>query len=62
MRRAKAQAADAILLTVFLRHDQSKTLDEITKSRKALRTEFYPSYDYYPVVRDKLASKARLAL
>ena len=27
----RTQAADAILLTVFLHHDQSKTLDEINK-------------------------------
>jgi hypothetical protein len=108
----KTQAADAILLTVVLRHDQAKSLDEIqkiedaqgmyksfpppgtavvswtvamgigqivtlevpaTKLRdvylaiektawKAFRSEFYPTYDYYPVVRDKLANKARLAL
>jgi hypothetical protein len=29
---------------------------------KAFRTEFYPTYDYYPVVRDKLANKNRLSL
>jgi hypothetical protein len=108
----RTQASDAILLTVFLHHDQSKTLDEINKledeqglykvfpppgtavvswhvvmgigqivtlevpaSRlrdvnrvleksawKAFRTEFFPTYDYYPVVRDKLANKARLSL
>jgi len=29
---------------------------------KAFRTDFYPTYDYYPVVRDKLANKSRLAL
>ena len=108
----RAQAADAILLTVFLRHDESKSLDEIQKLEetqgmyrsfpppgtavvswhvvmgigqivtlevpagrlrdvnlalaktawKAFRTEFYPTYDYYPIVRDKLANKSRLAL
>lgn len=107
-----AQAQDAILLTVFLRHDEAKNLDEIQKIEdaqglyksfpppgtsvvswhvvmgigqivvlevpaaklrevnvalergawKAFRTEFYPTYDYYPVVRDKLANKSRLAL
>ena len=106
------QAPDAILLTVFLHHDQSKTLDEINKLEdaqglykafpppgtavvswnvvmgigqivtlevpagklrdvnraleqtawKAFRTEFYPTYDYYPIVRDKLANKSRLSL
>ena len=108
----RTQAADAILLTVMLHHDQARTLDEINKLEetqamyknfpppgtavvswyvvmgigqvvtlevpasklrdvnraieqtawKAFRTEFYPTYDYYPVVRDKLANKARLAL
>lgn len=108
----KTQAADAILLTVFLHHDQAKTLDEINKLQdeqgmyksfpppgtsvvswyvvmgigqivtlevpaaklrevnvalektawKAFRTEFYPTYDYYPIVREKLANKSRLAL
>lgn len=108
----RAQAPDAILLTVMLHHDQSKTLDEINKLEevqalykafpppgtsvvswyvvmgigqivtlevpaaklrevnvaleksawKAFRTDFYPTYDYYPVVRDKLANKSRLAL
>src|ERR1700760_3280296 len=100
----RVQASDAILLTVFLRHDEAKNLDEIQKIEeaqglyksfpppgtsvvswhvvmgigqivtlevpaaklrevnvalergawKAFRTEFYPTYDYYPVVRDKL--------
>jgi hypothetical protein len=108
----RVQAPDAILLTVFLKHDQAKTLDEINKLEdeqglykvfpppgtavvswhvvmgigqivtlevpasklrdvnraleksawKAFRTEFYPTYDYYPVVRDKLANKNRLSL
>lgn len=108
----RTQAPDAILLTIFLRHDQAKTLDEINKLEdeqglykvfpppgtavvswhvvmgigqivtlevpaaklrdvnraleksawKAFRTDFYPTYDYYPFVRDKLANKARLAL
>jgi len=108
----RVQAPDAILLTIFLKHDQAKTLDEINKLEedqglykafpppgtsvvswhvvmgigqivtlevpagklrevnralekaawKAFRTEFYPAYDYYPVVRDKLANKSRLSL
>jgi hypothetical protein len=108
----RTQAPDAILLTIFLHHDQSKSLDEINKLEdeqglykvfpppgtsvvswhvvmgigqivtlevpaaklrevnraleksawKAFRTDFYPSYDYYPVVREKLANKARLVL
>jgi hypothetical protein len=108
----RTQAPDAILLTIFLRHDQAKTLDEINKLEdeqglykafpppgtavvswhvvmgigqivtlevpaaklrevnrslektawKAFRTDFYPTYDYYPVVRDKLANKSRLSL
>jgi hypothetical protein len=108
----RAQPSDAILLTIFLHHDQSKTLDEINKLEdeqglykvfpppgtavvswhvvmgigqivtlevpasklrdvnraleksawKAFRTEFFPAYDYYPVVRDKLANKAKISL
>lgn len=108
----RTQAPDSILLTIFLHHDQSKTLDEINKLEdeqglykvfpppgtavvswhvvmgigqivtlevpagklrevnraleksawKAFRTEFFPAYDYYPVVREKLANKARLSL
>src|SRR5258707_12514558 len=108
----RTQAPDAILLTIFLHHDQSKTLDEINKLEdeqglykvfpppgtavvswhvvmgigqivtlevpasklrdvnrvleksawKAFRTDFYPTYDYYPVVRDKLANKNRVLL
>lgn len=107
---ARPQAQDAILLTVVLRHDQSKTVDEIQKLQesqgfykafppagtsvvswnvvmgigqvvtlevpasklrdvnlaiertawKAFRTEFYPTYDLYPIVRDKLANKSRV--
>jgi hypothetical protein len=106
------QAPDAILLTVFLHHDQAKTLEEINKLEdtqglykafppagtsvvswtvvmgigqvvtlevpaaklrdvnvalektawKAFRTEFFPTYDYYPIVRDKLANKSHLSL
>jgi hypothetical protein len=106
------QAPDAILLTIFLHHDQSKTLEEINKLEdaqgmykafppagtsvvswyvvmgigqivtlevpaaklrevnvalektawKAFRTEFFPTYNYFPVVRDKLANKSKLAL
>jgi hypothetical protein len=108
----RAQAPDAILLTVFLHHDQSKTLEEINKLEdaqamykafpppgtavvswvvamgigqivtlevpaqklrevnvalektawKAFRTEFFPTYDYWPIVREKLSNKAHLAL
>ena len=107
---ARTTPADAILLTVFLEHDESKTLDEIQKLQdsqgfykafppagtsvvswqvlmgigqvvtlevpasklrdvnvalektawKAFRTKFYPTYDYYPLVRDKLANKSRV--
>jgi len=106
------QAADAILLTVFLHHDQSKSLEEINKLEdvqgmykafppagtavvswyvvmgigqivtlevpaaklrevnvalektawKAFRTEFFPTYDYFPIVREKLSNKAKLSL
>ena len=104
-----AQAADAILLTVFLKHDQSKNLIEIQQLQeeqgfwkafppegttvvswyvmmgigqvvtlevpasklrevnvalektawKAFRTEFYPTYDLYPFIKDKLANSAK---
>jgi hypothetical protein len=104
-----AQAPDAILLTIFLKHDQSLNLEEIRKIQedqgfwkafppegtsvvswyvmmgigqvvtlevpasklrdvnlalektawKAFRTEFYPTYDLYPVVKDKLANPAK---
>lgn len=106
---AGAQAPDAILLTIFLKHDQSLNLEEIRKIQedqgfwkafppegttvlswyvmmgigqvvtlevpasklrdvnlalektawKAFRTEFYPTYDLYPVVKDKLANPAK---
>lgn len=106
-----AQPSDAILLTVFLRHDQTKTVDEIQKLQdaqgfykafppagtsvvswtvmmgigqvvtlevpaaklrdvnlalektawKAFKTEMYATYDYYPLVRDKLANKSKVA-
>ena len=99
---------DSILLTVFLKHDQSKTLGEIKEilketrfnevfppkgthvvswyvlmgigqvvtlevpprhlrdvnlaiersAWKAYRTEFYPTYDLYPVVKDGLKNKS----
>jgi hypothetical protein len=108
----RQQAPDAILLTIFLHHDQSKTLEEINKLEdvqgmykafppagtsvvswyvvmgigqivtlevpaaklrevnvalektawKAFRTEFYPTYNYFPVVRDKLTNKSKLSL
>ena len=100
---------DAILLTIFLKHDQGLTLAEIQKLQeeqgfwkafppegtrvvswyvmmgigqvvtlevpasklrdvnvalektewKAFRTEFYPTYDLYPIIRDKLANPAK---
>jgi hypothetical protein len=103
------EAPDAILLTIFLKHDQSMTLAEIQKLQeeqgfwkafppegttvvswyvmmgigqvvilevpasklrdvnvalektawKAFRTEFYPTYDLYPVIKDRLANPAK---
>jgi hypothetical protein len=103
------QAPDAILLTIFLKHDQGMTLAEIQKLQeeqgfwkafppegttvvswyvmmgigqvvilevpasklrdvnvalektawKAFRTEFYPTYDLYPVIKDRLANPAK---
>ena len=108
----RAEASDAILLTVFLRHDQSLNLAEINKLQeeqgfwkafppegttvvswyvmmgigqvvtlevpasklrdvnvalektawKAFRTEFYPTYDLYPIIKDKLANPAKKSL
>jgi hypothetical protein len=89
----RAEAADAILLTVFLKHDQSKNLTEIQQLQyvmmgigqvvtlevppsklrevnvalektawKAFRTEFYPTYDLYPFIKDKLANPAKKSL
>ena len=108
----RAQAADTILLTIFLKHDQSKNLTEIQKVQeeqgfwkafppegttvvswyvvmgigqvvtlevpaeklrevnlalektawKAFRTEFYPTYDLYPMIKDKLANPAKKSL
>ena len=108
----RAEASDAILLTVFLRHDQSLNLAEINKlqeeqgfwkafppegttvvswyvmmgigqvvtlevpasklrdvnvalektARKAFRTEFYPTYDLYPIIKDQLANPAKKSL
>ena len=105
----RAEAADAILLTVFLKHDQSKNLIEIQQLQeeqgfwkafppegttvvswyvmmgigqvvtlevpasklrevnvalektawKAFRTEFYPTYDLYPFIKNKLANLAK---
>ena len=99
---------DSILLTIFLKHDQSKTLGEIKEilkdskfhdvfppkdthviswyvmmgigqvvtlevppkrlkdvnlaiersGWKAYRTEFYPTYDLYPVLQDSLKNKS----
>jgi hypothetical protein len=104
-----AEAPDAILLTIFLKHDQSRNLAEIQKLQedqgfwkafppegttvvswyvmmgigqvvtpevpasklrdvnlalertawKAFRTEFYPTYDLYPVIKDKLANPSK---
>jgi hypothetical protein len=106
---AEKQGSDAILLTIFLRHDQRLNLTEIqtlqedqgfwkafppegttviswyvmmgigqvvtlevpaSKLRdvnlalertawKAFRTEFYPTYDLYPVIKDKLANPSK---
>ena len=108
----RAEAADAILLTVFLKHDQSKNLTEIQQLQeeqgfwkafppegttvvswyvmmgigqvvtlevpasklrdvnvalektawKAFRTEFYPTYDLYPIIKDQLANRAKKSL
>ena len=108
----RAEASDAILLTVFLRHDQSLNLAEINKLQeeqgfwkafppegttvvswyvmmgigqvvslevpasklrdvnvalektawKAFRTEFYPTYDLYPIIKDQLANPAKKSL
>jgi hypothetical protein len=105
----RAEASEAILLTVFLKHDQSQNLTEIQKLQeeqgfwkafppegttvvswyvmmgigqvvtlevpasklrdvnvalektawKAFRTEFYPTYDLYPLISDKLANPAK---
>jgi hypothetical protein len=105
-----AQAPDAILLTIFLRHDQALTLAEIQKLQdeqgfwkafppegttvvswyvmmgigqvvtlevpasklrdvnvalektawKAFRTEFYPTYDLYPIIKDRLANPSKM--
>ena len=103
---------DSILITVFLKHDQSKTLGEIKEilaeskfhdvfppkdthvvswyvmmgigqvvtlevppkrlrdvnlaiersGWKAYRTEFYPTYDLYPVLQDSLKNKSTKSL
>jgi hypothetical protein len=108
-RSRSVEAADAILLTVFLKHDQSLNLAEIQKLQdeqgfwkafppegttvvswyvmmgigqvvtlevpvaklrevnvalektawKAFRTEFYPTYDLYPIIKDKLANPSK---
>jgi hypothetical protein len=105
----RAEASEAILLTVFLKHDQSQNLTEIQELQeeqgfwkafppegttvvswyvmmgigqvvtlevpasklrdvnvalektawKAFRTEFYPTYDLYPLISDKLANPAK---
>jgi hypothetical protein len=104
-----AQAPDAILLTIFLKHDQSLNLEELQRIQedqgfwkafppegttvvswyvmmgigqvvtlevpasklrdvnlalektawKAFRTEFYPTYDLYPIIKDKLANPSK---
>lgn len=106
---AAVKPADTLMLTVFLKHDQSMTVEEIQQLQekqgfyksfppagvrivswhvlmgigqvvtlelpasklrdvnmalektawKAFRTEFYPTYDLYPVVQDRLTNKAR---
>jgi hypothetical protein len=105
----RAEASDSILLTIFLKHDQSQNLTEIQRLQeeqgfwkafppegttvvswyvmmgigqvvtlevpasklrdlnvalektawKAFRTEFYPTYDLYPIIKDKLANPAK---
>jgi hypothetical protein len=105
----RAEGADTILLTVFLKHDQSRNLTEIQQLQeeqgfwkafppegttvvswyvmmgigqvvtlevpasklrevnvalektawKAFRTEFYPTYDLYPFIKDKLANQSK---
>jgi hypothetical protein len=107
--RSDGAASDAILLTIFLKHDQSLSLAEIQKLQgdqgfwkafppegttvvswyvmmgigqvvilevpasklrdvnvalertawKAFRTEFYPTYDLYPVIKEKLANPSK---
>ncbi|HEY5752968.1 MAG TPA: hypothetical protein VIT21_07460 [Chthoniobacterales bacterium] len=106
---AGQQSTDSILLTIFLKHDQSLSLAEIQRIQeeqgfwkafppagttvvnwyvmmgigqvvtlevpasklrdvnvalektawKAFRTEFYPTYNLYPVIKDKLANSAK---
>ena len=105
------QPNDAILLTIFLKHDQSMNIQEIksilkeqdffenfppegvavvswyvmmgigqvvtlevpahklrevnlaieSSAWKAFNTEFYPTYNLYPVFKDKLKNKAKVA-
>lgn len=105
----RAEASDSILLTIFLKHDQSQNLTEIQRIQeeqgfwkafppegttvvswyvmmgigqvvtlevpaaklrevnlalektawKAFQTEFYPTYDLYPFIQDKLANPAK---
>jgi hypothetical protein len=105
----RAEASDSILLTIFLKHDQSQNLTEIQRIQeeqgfwkafppegttvvswyvmmgigqvvtlqvpasklrevnlalertawKAFRTEFYPTYDLYPFIQDKLVNQAK---
>ena len=102
---------DTILLTIFLKHDQSKNLDQIQEIQKqqgfyrqfpptgtqivswhvvmgigqivtlrvpasklrdvnvslektawgAFKTEYYPTYDLYPVIKDQLSNNTRSA-
>tara|TARA_R110000772_G_scaffold19579_9_gene54612 strand:+ start:3797 stop:4195 length:399 start_codon:yes stop_codon:yes gene_type:complete len=109
--KVDSQPQDSILLTVFLKHDQSKKLDEIQgilteqgffetfppkgvsvvswyvmmgigqvvtlevpahqlnevnlaiekTAWKAFTTEFYPTYNLYPVYKDKLKNKAKVS-
>lgn len=108
----EAVKPDAILLTVFLKHDQSMNLEEIQKIQekqgffkafppegttvvnwfvmmgigqvvtlevpasklrdvnvaiektgwKAFKSEYYPTYDLYPVIQSKLTNKSKKAL
>ncbi len=81
---ANDEQNDELLLTIFLKHDQSKNLSEIKEilnnanfykhfpaallpkvnlsieryGWKAYSTEFYPTYDLYPIVKKEI-KKAR---
>jgi hypothetical protein len=60
---AEATADNAVLLTIFLKHDQSRALGELNAQLarqgfykafpppgiEVVNTEFYPTYDYKPM-------------